>query len=68
MESGRPIFAICHAVQILITADVLKGRRVTGWKSIIRDIRNAGAEYVEAELFEDDNLISSRSPPDIPAS
>jgi protease I len=66
-NSGKPVFAICHAAQLLITADVLKGRRVTGWKSIIQDIKNAGAEYVDAEVVEDGNLISSRSPPDIPA-
>jgi protease I len=67
LNSGKPVFAICHAAQLLITADVLKGRRVTGWKSIIQDIKNAGAEYVDAEVVEDGNLISSRSPPDIPA-
>jgi intracellular protease, PfpI family len=67
LKSGKPVFAICHAAQLLITADVLRGRRVTGWKSIIQDIRNAGAEYVDAEVVEDDNLISSRASPDIPA-
>ncbi len=67
LKSGKPVFAICHAAQLLITADVLKGRRVTGWKSIIQDIKNAGAEYVNAEVVEDGNLISSRSPGDIPA-
>jgi protease I len=67
MESGKPVFAICHAAQLLITADVLHGRRVTGWKSIIQDIKNAGAEYIDAEVVEDGNLISSRKPEDIPA-
>jgi protease I len=67
LNSGKPIFAICHAPQLLITADVLRGRRVTGWKSIIQDIKNAGAEYVDAEVVEDGNLISSRNPQDIPA-
>jgi protease I len=66
-NSGKPVFAICHAAQLLITADVLRGRRVTGWKSIIQDIKNAGAEYINAEVVEDGNLISSRAPPDIPA-
>ena len=45
-KTGKPIFAICHAPQILITAQVLEGRRVTGWKSIIQDIKNAGAEFI----------------------
>lgn len=66
-QTGKPIFAICHAPQILITAQVLEGRRVTGWKSIIQDIKNAGAIYVDNEVVEDDNLISSRGPRDIPA-
>jgi protease I len=67
VDSGKPIFAICHAPQLLITAQVLKGRRITGWKSIIQDIKNAGAEFVDEEVIEDGNLISSRSPADLPA-
>jgi protease I len=66
VESGKPIFAICHAPQLLITAQVLKGRRITGWKSIIQDIKNAGAEFVDQEVVEDGNVISSRSPADLP--
>ena len=65
--TGKPIFFICHGAQLLITADILKGRKVTGWKSIIQDIKNAGAEYLDAEVVEDGNLISSRCPADIPA-
>jgi protease I len=67
VESGKPVFAICHAPQLLITAQVLKGRRITGWRSIVQDIKNAGAEYVNQEVVEDGNLISSRNPDDIPA-
>jgi protease I len=67
VESGRPVFGICHAAQLLITAQVLKGRRVTGWKSIIQDIKNAGAEYVEADVVVDRSLVTSRKPEDIPA-
>jgi protease I len=59
--AGKPVFAICHTAQLLITAQVLKGRRVTGWKSIVQDIKNAGAEYVDAEVVVDKNLVSSRS-------
>jgi protease I len=65
--TGKPIFFICHGAQLLITADILKGRMVTGWKSIIQDIKNAGAEYIDADVVEDGNLISSRCPADIPA-
>ena len=66
-ETDKPIFAICHAPQILITADLLKGRKVTGWKSIVQDIKNSGAIYLDQEVVEDGNLISSRGPQDIPA-
>jgi protease I len=65
--SGKPIFAICHAPQLLITAQVLKNRTVTGWKSIVQDIKNAGATYIDAEVVEDRNLITSRGPNDISA-
>lgn len=67
VESGKPVFTICHAPQLLITAQVLQGRQVTGWKSIIQDIKNAGAEFIDQEVVEDGNLISSRGPDDIPA-
>jgi protease I len=67
MQSGKPVFAICHAPQLLITAQTLKGRKITGWKSIIVDIKNAGADFYDREVVEDGNLISSRSPADIPA-
>jgi protease I len=65
VESGKPVFAICHAPQLLITADVIRGRRITGWKSVIQDIKNAGAEFIDQEVVEDGNLISSRSPADL---
>jgi protease I len=65
-QSGKPLFAICHAPQILITAQLLEGRRITGWRSIIQDIKNAGAEFVNQSVVEDDNIISSRGPRDIP--
>jgi len=67
LKSGKPVFAICHGPQLLITADVLKGRKVTGWKSIVQDIKNAGADFVDQEVVEDENLISSRHPGDLPA-
>lgn len=67
VESGKPVCAICHAPQLLITAQVLRGRKITGWKSVIQDIKNAGAEFIDQEVVEDGNLISSRSPADLPA-
>jgi protease I len=67
VNSGKPVFAICHAPQLLITAQVLEGRKITGYTSIIQDIKNAGAEFIDKEVVEDGNLISSRNPGDIPA-
>jgi protease I len=67
VESDKPVFAICHAAQLLITAEALQGRRITGWKSIVQDIKNSGAEYLDQEVVEDGNLVSSRGPQDIPA-
>lgn len=66
-NSGKPVFAICHGPQLLITAEVLKGRKLTGWKSLAVDIRNAGAEYIDKEVVVDGNLVTSRQPSDIPA-
>jgi protease I len=66
-KSGKPVFSICHGPQILITADVLKGRKITGWKSVVQDIKNAGAEFLDQEVVVDGNLVSSRFPGDLPA-
>ncbi len=67
VKSDKPVFAICHAGQLLVTAQVLKGRRFTGYKSIEQDIKNAGAEFVDQQVVVDRNLVSSRNPGDIPA-
>jgi protease I len=67
VNSGKPVFSICHGPQLLITAQVLSGRKITGWKSIVQDLKNAGAVFLDQEVVEDGNLISSRSPADVPA-
>jgi len=67
VESGKPVFVICHGPQLLVTARVLKGRKITGWKSVRQDIINAGAEFIDREVVEDGNFVSSRSPADLPA-
>lgn len=67
MEKGKPVFSICHGPQILITAKTLEGRTVTGWKSIRQDIIYAGGNFVDREVVIDANLVSSRSPADLPA-
>jgi protease I len=66
-QDGKLVAAICHAPWLLVEADVLRGRRVTGWLSIRRDLANAGADVVEAPVVVDANLITSRMPADIPA-
>jgi protease I len=67
MESGKPVFSICHGPQLLITARSLKGRKATGYTSIAEDMRNAGAEYLDQQVVVDGNLVTSRHPGDIPA-
>lgn len=67
MASGKPVFCICHGAQLLITAKVLEGRKLTGWKSIVQDIKNAGADFTDQEVVVDDNLVTSRNPGDLPA-
>ncbi|SRR5690606_36577828 len=66
-ESGRLIAAVCHGPQLLIEADLVKGRRMTSWPSVRKDLENAGAEWVDAEVCVDDNFITSRKPDDLEA-
>ena len=61
-----PVAAICHGQQVLITAGVLEGRKCTSYASIRDDIKNAGAEYTDAPLVVDGNLVTSRCPQDLP--
>ena len=67
MRTGKPVFTICHGAQLLITADVLRDRKATGYVSIVQDIKNAGAHFEDKEVVVDGNLVSSRNPGDIPA-
>jgi protease I len=67
MDSGKVVAAICHAPWLLVEADVLRGRRVTGWYSIRTDMTNAGAEVLDQPVVVDGNLITSRMPGDLPA-
>lgn len=67
VASGKPVAAICHAGWMLAEADVLKGKTVTSWPSIKTDLVNAGAEWVDQEVVEDGNLITSRKPDDLEA-
>ncbi|KTF68439.1 DJ-1/PfpI/YhbO family deglycase/protease [Sphingomonas sp. HT-1] len=67
MDSNRVVAAICHAPWLLAEADVVAGRRLTGWPSIRTDLANAGADVVDEAVVQDGNLITSRKPDDIPA-
>jgi protease I len=66
-ERGKPIAFICHAGWVPVSARIVEGRRVTSYPSIADDLRNAGAEWEDAEVVVDGNLISSRRPDDLPA-
>ncbi len=67
VESGRPVFAICHGPQLLAAAGVLQGRRVTAYSAIAGELERAGARFINAEVVEDGNLVCSRKPADLPA-
>lgn len=63
---GGVIAAICHGPQLLISADIVRGRRVTSWPSVAIDLKNAGANWVDEPIVRDGNLITSRKPSDLP--
>jgi protease I len=65
--AGKPIAFICHAGWVPASAGILEGRRVTSYPTIADDCRNAGAEWEDAEVIVDGNLVSSRRPDDLPA-
>ncbi|AFC99136.1 intracellular protease, PfpI family [Methanocella conradii HZ254] len=64
-RTGKPIASICHGIQILITARLLKGKTATGWKSLAVEIENAGASYVDSPLVTSGQYIFSRQPSDL---
>ncbi len=66
MQKNKPVFSICHGPQLLISADVIQGRTLTGWTSILQDIKNAGATFVDKSVVTDGNLVTSRNPNDLP--
>jgi protease I len=64
---GVPMAAICHGPWMLCSTDVLRGRRATSYMSIVHDVINAGAKWVDEECVVDGNLITSRCPDDLPS-
>ncbi len=67
VESGKPVAAICHGPWGLVEADVVRGKTMTSWPSVHTDLKNAGANWVDREVVQDGNIITSRKPEDIPA-
>ncbi len=66
-DAGKPVAAICHAPWMLIDAGVIEGRRVTSYPSLQKDLKNAGATWVDQEVVVDNGLVTSRKPDDLPA-
>jgi protease I len=66
-EQGKPTAVICHAPWLLVSAHLARGRRLTSFYTIQDDLINAGADWVDEELVQDGNLITSRKPDDLPA-
>ncbi len=66
-EQGKIIGSICHGPSVLISAQILRGRTLTCVKAIKDDVVNAGANYVDKEVVRDGNLVTSRTPEDLPA-
>lgn len=67
MENSRPVAAICHGPQILISAGVLKNRHATCYRAVASEMKEAGARYEDREVVVDGNLVTSREPNDLPA-
>jgi len=67
MRSNKPVAAICHGPQILITAGVLQGRRATCYRSVAAELQESGALYEDQEVVVDGKLVTSRQPSDLPA-
>lgn len=66
-RDGKPVAFICHAPWLLVSAGLVRGRKLTSWPSLQDDIRNAGGEWLDQEVVRDGNWVSSRKPDDLPA-
>lgn len=65
MDQNKPVFAICHGPQLIITADKAKGRHMTAFKTIQVDLKYAGADVEDKTVVVDDQLVTSRNPNDL---
>jgi protease I len=66
-RKNKPVAAICHGPQILISAGLLKGRHATCYRSVANELKAAGALYEDKQVIVDGNLVTSRQPSDLPA-
>ncbi len=66
-HKNKPVSAVCHGPQILISAGLLRGRHATCYKSVAKEMEDAGAIYKDEEVVIDGNLVTSRQPSDLPA-
>ncbi|MEI9994109.1 MAG: type 1 glutamine amidotransferase domain-containing protein [Rhizomicrobium sp.] len=67
LAAGKVVAAICHGPWLLVQAGALKGRQATSFKSIRRDVENAGATWLDEEVVVDNGIVTSRSPEDLDA-
>jgi len=67
LDARKPVASICHGPWTIIEAGAARGRRLTSWPSLMTDLKNAGAEWVDQEVVVDQGLVTSRKPDDIPA-
>ena len=67
IDARKPVAAICHAPWTLVEADVVRGRTITSFPSLRTDIENAGGHWVYEQMHDDDGLVTSRKPGDLPA-
>jgi len=67
LASGKVVAAVCHGPWLLVQADALKGRQATSYKSIRKDLENAGARWIDEKVVVDNGIITSRQPSDLDA-
>jgi len=65
-KKNKVIAAVCHGPQMMIEADILRGKKATCWKSVATDLKNAGAIFIDAPAVVDGNMVTSRFPADLP--